>query len=149
MNNFCLFFLTFFKIGFIKYAPGSIASLIALLLWFYVPNLFLFQFFLIFSILFLGFMLCYYYNKNINNDDPSFIVIDEVAGMVFSLFMLPKDLTVFILAFLLFRYLDIFKPFFISKVEKAGFGAGIMLDDLLAALYTLIIMKILTIYILT
>ena len=94
-------------------------------------------------------MLCYYYNKNINNDDPSFIVIDEVAGMVFSLFMLPKDLTVFILAFLLFRYLDIFKKFFISKVEKAGFGAGIMLDDLLAALYTLIIMKILTIYILT
>mgnify|MGYP001054874121 FL=1 len=78
--------------------------------------------------------------------DPSFIVIDEVAGMSLSLFMVPKELYLYVLAFILFRIFDIYKPLVIDKSQKFNFGIGIMLDDLLAGLFTSIIIWILILW---
>jgi len=64
--------------------------------------------------------------------DPSFIVIDEVVGMLAALFALPARAGVFAAAFLCFRVLDIYKPFPLRRLERRPGGWGIMLDDLAA-----------------
>ena len=73
-------------------------------------------------------------------DDPGKVVIDEVAGMIICLGPFPKIIPLYILGFILFRILDIFKPFPCRQLEKIPGGLGIMLDDIAAALYTCILL---------
>ncbi len=139
MNFFNHFIISFCYVGYIKYAPGSVSSLLFLIIFYFIPNNIISQSILLFSVCLSGFTLCYYYSKNSVIKDPSFIVIDEVAGMSLSLFMVPKEIHLYILAFILFRIFDICKPGVIDKSQKVNFGIGIMLDDLLAGLFTIII----------
>ena len=74
--------------------------------------------------------------KHLEENDPPEIVIDEVVGMGISLFMLPHSLGLYILAFFLFRIIDIFKPLYISRIQDLPGGWGIMLDDVLAGIFT-------------
>lgn len=74
--------------------------------------------------------------------DPGRVVVDEAAGMLISLFMLPKSLLFIIVAFLLFRLFDIAKPFPIRRMDEFESGWGIMLDDLLAGIYARVTMFI-------
>jgi phosphatidylglycerophosphatase A len=67
--------------------------------------------------------------------DPSIVVIDEFVGMWCTMLLLPKTLPVIILAFFLFRAYDIVKPFPARQLERVPRGWGIMLDDLVAAIY--------------
>jgi phosphatidylglycerophosphatase A len=71
--------------------------------------------------------------------DPGVIVIDEVAGMLLSMIMLPRTLPVLITAFLLFRLFDIWKPFPARESQALTGGVGVMVDDLIAGLYTLVL----------
>ena len=69
--------------------------------------------------------------------DSGHIVIDEVCGYLISVLFLPKTTGYLIAAFVLFRIFDIFKPPPIRKIERSiSGGAGIMLDDVLAGIYT-------------
>ena len=68
--------------------------------------------------------------------DPPAVVIDEVAGMMIGLALLPATWKTYLAGFLLFRTLDIFKPGPIRGLERLPGGAGIMLDDLLAGVLT-------------
>ena len=77
--------------------------------------------------------------ETLNDPDPSEVVIDEAVGMGISLFMLPHNLTIYSLAFVLFRSFDIFKPSFIYRIQNFPGGWGIMLDDVLAGFFTLAI----------
>lgn len=74
--------------------------------------------------------------------DPGVIVIDEVAGMMLSVLLLPRTLPVLISAFLLFRLFDIWKPFPARESQALGGGLGVMVDDLIAGLYALVILLI-------
>ena len=140
-------------IGKIKYAPGTIASLITCLLFLFLINIFnIVIIFLITLIIF-----CYSFVA-INNsfyefksDDPQEIVIDEVVGQMFTLLAIPIYETLFPLpviyyctaAFLLFRLFDIWKPYPIGYVDDNIKGAlGIMLDDILASVYSIIILSV-------
>ena len=67
--------------------------------------------------------------------DPSIVVIDEIVGMWASLLLLPKSLPILILAFCFFRLYDIVKPYPARLLERVPRGWGIMLDDLVAAVY--------------
>ncbi len=67
--------------------------------------------------------------------DPSIVVIDEIVGMWATLLFLPKSPPVIVLAFILFRFYDIVKPFPARRLERIRLGWGIMLDDLVAAVY--------------
>jgi phosphatidylglycerophosphatase A len=67
--------------------------------------------------------------------DPSIVVIDEIIGMWVSLFLLPKTFLAIISAFIVFRALDIVKPFPARRLEKLPNGWGIMLDDIVAGVY--------------
>jgi phosphatidylglycerophosphatase A len=71
--------------------------------------------------------------------DPGLIVIDEVAGMLLSVLLLPRTLPVLITAFLLFRLFDVWKPFPARESQALAGGLGVMLDDLIAGLYALIL----------
>jgi phosphatidylglycerophosphatase A len=73
--------------------------------------------------------------------DPARVVIDEVAGMCISLLFLPARLKYILCAFILFRFFDIVKPLFIRKIEALPAGWGIMMDDVLAGMYTNIILQ--------
>ncbi|MEL6867415.1 MAG: phosphatidylglycerophosphatase A, partial [Bacteroidota bacterium] len=74
--------------------------------------------------------------------DPSKVVIDEMAGMWISLLWLPFSPLLLLLAFLLFRAFDIGKPFYIRQMEKLPSGWGIMMDDVLAGVYTNLLLQI-------
>ena len=67
--------------------------------------------------------------------DPSAVVIDEVAGFMTAMLLLPMTWSSLLLAFFLFRIFDVLKPFPIKHLEKLKGGFGIVLDDLLAGVY--------------
>ena len=148
IKKFNLLFLTFFIIGKIKYAPGTIASLITCLLF-----LLLLNFLNLFIILFLVILIFLYSFiainssfEEFNSDDPQEIVIDEVVGQMLPLLALPIYETLYplptiyycVAAFLLFRLFDIWKPYPISYVDNNVKGAlGIMLDDIVAGIFSI------------
>ncbi|MEW6683626.1 MAG: phosphatidylglycerophosphatase A [Nitrospirota bacterium] len=74
--------------------------------------------------------------------DPSVVVIDEVVGMLVALFALPLRAGDVLIAFLCFRIFDIAKPFPLRRLEAQPGGWGIMLDDLVAGLYTNVLVRI-------
>jgi phosphatidylglycerophosphatase A len=75
--------------------------------------------------------------------DPGPIVLDEVVGMLITLALLPVNLTGAIVGFLLFRVLDVFKPWPSGRFERLPGGLGIMADDGMAAVYGNLIMRLL------
>ena len=158
MNKFNLLFITFFKIGKIKFAPGTFASFITCLLFLLFVNLFN-----IVILLFCTLLIALYSFIAINNsfdsfdsNDPQEIVIDEVVGQMLPLLSIPIYETLYIApkeyyciaAFILFRFFDIWKPFPINYIDINTEGAlGIMLDDMLAGIYTIIILIIIFFFI--
>lgn len=140
--NFIRLVSTFFYIGYIPIAPGSMATLVSgLLCVVFQNNLFLYLCF--FGVVtFLGFNVSGKMEGIRKQKDPSCVVIDEVAGSFVAFFMLPLSFPVFMTAFFLFRAFDMFKIYPINKLEELPGSAGIMLDDLAAGLYTNIVMQI-------
>ena len=73
--------------------------------------------------------------------DHQRVVIDEVAGMCFSLLFLPVNVKYVLCALILFRFFDIKKPLFIMEMEHFNGGWGVMADDVLAGIYTNILLQ--------
>jgi len=81
-------------------------------------------------------------SKCAGDEDPSFVVIDEVAGQMLTFFLVPFSVANIILGFVLFRAFDILKPWPIRKLEPLPHGIGIMADDLLAGVYACAVLHI-------
>ena len=75
--------------------------------------------------------------------DPSFVVIDEVAGQLISLVAVPLAWKTFLAGFILFRVFDIIKPPPVRHLERLPEGTGIVLDDVAAGIYALAVMQLL------
>jgi phosphatidylglycerophosphatase A len=75
--------------------------------------------------------------------DPQFVVIDEVAGQLIALIAAPLSWKTFAAGFILFRIFDILKPPPVRQLEKLPEGVGIVLDDVAAGLYALLVMQLL------
>lgn len=75
--------------------------------------------------------------------DPQFVVIDEVAGQLITLIAVPLEWKTFLAGFILFRVFDIVKPPPVRQLEKLPEGAGIVLDDVAAGLYALVVIQLL------
>jgi phosphatidylglycerophosphatase A len=69
-------------------------------------------------------------------EDSSRVVIDEVAGMLISVLFLPQNLYILLGGLVLFRFFDIVKPLGIRKMEALPSGTGVMMDDVLAGVYS-------------
>ncbi|MEE9218788.1 MAG: phosphatidylglycerophosphatase A [Acidobacteriota bacterium] len=77
-----------------------------------------------------------------SQDDPSVVVVDEAAGMLLALAFLPGAWEIWLSAFLLFRILDITKPWPADAAESLPGGGGVMADDLVCGLYTNLLLQI-------
>lgn len=78
--------------------------------------------------------------------DSSRVVIDEAAGICISLLFVPVTPVHVLVALLLFRFFDIVKPLFIRRMEKLPGGWGVMLDDVLAGIYSNIVLQLMIYY---
>lgn len=136
---------TWFYVGKVRWAPGTWGTLAT------VPFIVGFQALgslvylgLVFVILFLGIFLSDIYEKSKGEHDLSEIVIDEVAGFMIAMALLPMTWQAFVLGFIIFRFFDIFKPFPISWLDrKIQGGVGVMVDDVAAGVVTNVILQIL------
>lgn len=146
-NKIADFLATFFYIGYVPFAPGSVASLVAACLFFYLPY---FTPAIYLAILLSGFILGVimsgYVSSQLGCHDPSKVVIDEVVGMWLAVFLLPKMFGWYLLAFFLFRFFDILKPFPINIFERFPWGFGIMLDDLASGFLSFLLIWSLRVY---
>ena len=70
------------------------------------------------------------------------VVIDEIAGMWVSMLFIPQTLVLLVTGFILFRFFDIVKPLYIRRMESLAGGTGVMMDDVLAGVYTNLILQI-------
>ena len=71
----------------------------------------------------------------LNRSDPPEVVIDEVAGFLLTMYLLPLSWLNLVLGFTLFRFFDLLKPYPIRRLERLRGGLGIVMDDLGAAIY--------------
>ena len=153
IKKFNLLFITFFFTGKIKFAPGTIASFITCFLFLLLINIFNFFtiFFIILVVFFYSFIAINNSFNDFESDDPQEIVIDEVVGQILPLLAIPiyetlyplPNIYYFVSAFLLFRLFDIWKPYPISHIDSNIKGSlGIMLDDIFAGLYAIIILSL-------
>jgi phosphatidylglycerophosphatase A len=126
-------------IGWAPVAPGTVASAVTIVaLW--LLALSRAQLIVAFVVVTLvGIWAAEHAERALGTKDPGAIVIDEVAGMTLSVLVVPLTVPVAVLAFLLFRVFDIVKPAPARQSQVLPGGAGVMVDDLIAGLYALII----------
>ena len=131
-----------FGIGFLP-LPGTMASLITIIIYYLFYNYLNTIFFIFFLILIL-FYSFYFLNKTLNqsfsSSDPKEIVVDELIGQSIPLLICGNNFFLIILSFLLFRLFDISKPwpasYFDLKIKNA---TGVIMDDIIAGIYTFLI----------
>ena len=80
--------------------------------------------------------------EKIYGHDPGEVTIDEVLGMWVSLLFLPKTILIAALAFFIFRILDIVKPYPARRFDNLHGGSGVMLDDVVSAIYTNLLLQL-------
>ncbi len=126
-----------FYTGYIPFASGTMASIAALIIY-YIPG-FNNYYVLIPAIIIFIFYGIYVGTKfeAIYGNDPAECTIDEVVGMWITLLFLPNKLIISISAFIIWRAFDIIKPYPVKKLENLKGGLGIMMDDILAGIYSL------------
>ncbi len=143
-----LLFATGLYIGLIPGAPGTYASLATTAAFFLVwkagsgivPALHLSVTCLLAAI---GTFAAAEVSRESGSEDPQIVVIDEVAGQLVSFLFLPVGAFNLLTGTALFRLFDIWKPFPIRKLESLPHGVGIMADDLLAGVYSNLILQLL------
>jgi len=130
--------------GLAPFAPGTVGSLLGVLLaWLTLDLGLIAQIGIAAGVFVAGIWICGESARRLGIHDHGGIVWDEIAGMYVTLLVAPFTLTAWILAFLLFRAFDIVKPWPIRDLDhRLGGGLGIMLDDLVAALYAAILLAL-------
>ena len=130
-----------FFIGYLPLVPGSFGSLAALFPVYLLKTTNSASYFLFtLAVVVLGLLTCGRMEKLLGKKDPGCIVIDEVAGMLIAFCFIPVNLKTIFLAFLIFRILDTLKPFPAGRLQHLRGSAGVMVDDLIAAIYTNIVL---------
>ena len=142
--------VTMFYIGRIPFAPGSWASLAAVILWLnFFKNLnYLFLPIIALTLFFIGTYFSHLVLRTTDTKDPSFIVIDEWVGQWIAFSFLPVNYTIAILGFLLFRFFDISKVGPVKFFEKLPGAWGVMADDAIAGILSMMTLLLIQYYIL-
>lgn len=136
---------SFFYIGFIPVIPGTFGSLASFILYFPLFYAGYWQVYLVAIILIVGagIWAAGRVARESRIIDPSFIVIDEVAGQLITLFLIPFSWVHLLAGFFLFRIMDIIKPFPGRQAEDLPGGYGIITDDVLAGIYANVLLRLL------
>lgn len=131
-----LLLATGFHLGRIPYAPGTVGSLAALLVFIPLRHLpWTFHLSLVALLFSVGTYAADRAKVTLSAEDPSIVIIDEIVGCWVALLAIPPRLVPLVCAFALFRLFDIWKPFPAERAESLPGGWGIMLDDVVAGIY--------------
>ena len=132
---FALAIATVFGIGYVPFASGTFGAAAGLVLWWLLPGTAAAQAAAILVLLALGSWSGSVAERHFGTNDPSAVVIDEVMGMLITLFMIPVGWAGAMFGFFLFRAADVIKPFPANRFERLPGGFGVMADDGMAAVY--------------
>ncbi len=135
-------FATFFYCGYVPGAPGTFTSAVGVLIYLSLLGHPFLYVVVLAIITLVGFPAGGRTEKLIGRKDPGCVVIDEVSGVLLALFLLPPVPKVLWTAFFLFRAFDMFKVYPACKFEEFKGGTGIMMDDIVAGIYTNVIMHL-------
>ena len=153
IKTFNYLFVTFFGLGTIRFAPGTITSLITTILLFSLFHILNFSNDIILLFLVLVFIYSFYavaeYIRESENKDPREVVIDEVIGQSIPIYLFEiahgaeknfqEAILFYIYIFFLFRFFDIKKPFPVNIFDKNYKNSfGVILDDVIAGLYVVL-----------
>jgi len=137
-----------FGSGLFPKAPGTMGTLVAILPWWYLSQ----QSLLIYAVIVLlssiaGIYICGETSRDLKVHDHSGIVWDEFCGFWLTMFAVPAQWQWLIAGFCLFRFFDIVKPWPIKWIDqKVSGGFGIMLDDIIAGVFSLLILQAILYY---
>jgi phosphatidylglycerophosphatase A len=144
LNRIFLFLATGFGVGYSPIAPGTLGTLVAILVYYFLSNIPS----PLYEITLVGFLfLSVWVSGNAEiffekKDDPR-IVIDEIIGFLITMLWVPKTIRFVIIGFFLFRFFDILKPFPIRRLEKVFKGGfGVVLDDVVAGVYANVVLRL-------
>ena len=143
MRRLAVFVCSFGYIGFFPVAPGTIGSAAGVMVYLAahrsaLPYL---DLGIIIALAVAGTALTRPCEEDLRCVDPGPIVIDEVMGMLMTLFLIPVGSGGILLGFLLFRVLDVMKPFPARQLERLHGGFGVMADDAMAAIYANLLLR--------
>jgi phosphatidylglycerophosphatase A len=142
-----LFTATFVHVGDFPIAPGTVGSVAGMVVYYllgrFVGLTLPIQGAVIIALFLLGAWSGTEAERHFGATDPGPVVIDEVMGMFITLFGVPVGWSGLLIAFFVFRVMDIIKPFPASRFEHLPGGWGIMADDGMAAVYGNIVMRLL------
>lgn len=143
MKTFLKLIATFFEIGKFPKAPGTVATLATIPLFMMMsllPELTYMT--LVIVIVIVGLFAAQAYEADILQHDSKEIVIDEVAGFLITMTLVPCNWKTILAGFILFRLFDIFKPWPISYLdENVKGGAGVMVDDIAAGIISNVLLQ--------
>jgi phosphatidylglycerophosphatase A len=121
--------------GYAPVAPGTFGTAVGLALWALLPPSDLLLAVVIVGVLVAGVWAGNVAERHFGESDPGPVVIDEVAGMLITLWLNPVDWRGALAGFVLFRITDIVKPYPANRLEQLRGGYGVMADDTMAAVY--------------
>ncbi len=137
-------FLSFgFGSGYSPWAPGTAGTAAAIPIFYFMANLSSqIYLLLVLAMLLLGFYVCGYTTRAMGKHDHSAIVWDEIVGYLITMFSIPHSWQWMLVGFFVFRFFDVLKPWPINVIDRRiEGGVGIMLDDVLAGVYGLMVMQ--------
>jgi len=148
VKKFILFWATGFGVGYSPVAPGTLGTLVAIPVYYFLSEISS----PIYEITVIAFFfLSVWISENaeifFRKKDDQRIVIDEIIGFLITMFWIPKTTRFILIGFFLFRFFDILKPFPIRLIDKRLKGGfGVVLDDVIAGVYANIILYIISFY---
>lgn len=130
--------------GYLPKAPGTWGSMVGVLIWIPLRTLPLWPYFAFIAVLFvIGTIAAGAAEKIVDCGDPGLVVIDEIVGQLIALAAIPAHPLWVLLGFVFFRIFDILKPFPAGWLDgHIHGGLGIMLDDVVAGLYALLVLQL-------
>jgi phosphatidylglycerophosphatase A len=137
---------TFFGVGHLQPGSGTWASAITVALWWEGARMITSHWLapaavlVALAVTLIGIPASTVVARESGRHDPRFVVIDEVAGQIIALVAVPLNWKYLLASFILFRSFDIVKPFPLRRLERLPAGTGIMMDDVAAGLYALVLL---------
>lgn len=141
LDKISLMLATLFGVGFTPLCPGTASCVVAVLIFLLIPNPVYFLILTIFSVI-ISFPASARAEKIFKIKDCKKIVIDDFSGMLITLTFIPKRIEFIVSAFFLFRMLDMLKIPPADKIERIHGARGIVGDDLVAGIYSNLILQV-------
>ena len=156
MNKISQIFSTLFFIGYVKWAPGTFGSIFSLITIIFLHNIVnKNEFIILFICILLIATICIkIYSKSVNKHDAKEIIIDEFLGIYliiicsYNFIIFNNEFVKILLILLFFRIFDILKPFPANWIDKNWKNSyGIILDDIVAGIYTIITLALINVFV--